>query len=86
MGQAGGRSQDDGYVSDSEIDEESKNNLHSHHPSIVDEDYLVVGNFIEDHIRQQILNGEYVDFARLLPRDRLAFEEDNRMEIVNKNG
>ena len=47
---------------------------------------MVVGNCVEDHIRQRIENGEYVDFSRLLPRDRLAMEEDNRMEIVNKNG
>ena len=52
----------------------------------MDENYLVVGNFIEDHIRERIENGEYVDFSRLLPRDRLLAEEDNRMEIVNRNG
>ena len=46
---------------------------------------MVVGNCVEDHIRQRIDNGEYVDFSRLLPRDRLTMEEDNRMEIINKN-
>ena len=47
----------------------------------MDESYLVVGNYIEEGLRSRIENGEYVDFARLLPRDR-----DNRMELVNKNG
>ena len=53
---------------------------------LVDEDYLVVGNYVEEHIRQRIENGEYVDFARLLPRDRLLMEEEGRLEIVNRNG
>ena len=60
-------------------------NKEKHHPSLVDENYLIVGNCIEDHIRQRIENGVYVDFMHLLPRDRLAIEEENRMEIVNKN-
>ena len=32
------------------------------------------------------INGEYVDFARLLPRDRLATVDNQRMELVNHNG
>ena len=60
--------------------------MNDHHPALIDEDYLVVGNHVEENIRERIENGEYVDFARLLPRDRLLMEEDNRMEIVNRNG
>ena len=52
----------------------------------VDEDYLVVGNYVDDTTRERIENGEYVDFSRLLPRDRLQVQEDNRMEIVNRDG
>ena len=85
---------DDGYESEEPHDDEvgeqnlqnGQGNLHSHHPAVVDENYLVIGNYVEEHIRQRIENSEYVDFSRLLPRDRLAAEEDNRMEIVNKNG
>ena len=58
----------------------------THHPAEVDENYLVVGNYVEESVRTKIENGEYVNFSRLLPRDRLSIEEDNRMEIVNKNG
>ena len=29
---------------------------------------------------------EYIDFAKLLPRDRLMCEENNQMEIVCKGG
>ena len=52
----------------------------------MDESYLVVGNYVEESLRLRIINGEYVDFARLLPRDRVSLEEDNRMELINKNG
>ena len=53
---------------------------------MVDGNYLVVGNYVDEGIRQRIEDGEYIDFARLLPSDHLAIEEDNRMEIVNRNG
>ena len=58
----------------------------NHHPSVVDEDYLIIGNYIDDNTRQKIENGDYIDFSRLLPQDRLVAEEENRMEIVNRNG
>ena len=57
-----------------------------HHPTVVDENYLIIDNYVDEGTRLKIENGEYIDFARLLPRDRLSIEEDNRMEIVNKNG
>ena len=79
---------DDGYESEEgDCEQYDKGrNLHDQHPAVIDEDYLVVGNYVKEHIRQRIENGEYVDFSRLLPRDRLAFEDETRMEIVNRNG
>ena len=80
---------DDGYESDegdNANDGKLVRNLHQHHLVVIDEDYLVVRNFVEDHIRQRIKAGEYVDFSRLLPRDRTVSDEEGRMEIVNKNG
>ena len=53
---------------------------------VVDEKYLVIGNYVEDSLRNKIEKGEYVDFSKLLPRDRTAFEEDTRMELINKDG
>ena len=85
-------SQDDGYESENKYVDEDANTINyvnqdrRHDPAEVDQDYLVVGNFVEDSVQQRIKRGEYIDFARLLPCDRLAFEEDNRMEIVNRNG
>ena len=54
--------------------------------ALMDEDYLVVGGHVDEATRIKILEGDYVDFARLLPRDRLSVEEDHRMEIINRGG
>ena len=47
---------------------------------------MVMGSHIEDSLCKKILNNEYVDFSRLLPHDRVNLEEDQRMELVNRNG
>ena len=52
----------------------------------MDEDYLVIGAHIDEAMQTKIVNGEYVDFGKLIPRDRIATEEDERMELVMKNG
>ena len=52
----------------------------------VDEEYLVIGSHLDESICKKIINHEYVDFAKLLPRDRLSVEEDTWMELVNRNG
>ena len=52
----------------------------------VDQNYLVIGTHIDQTLRNKILNWEYVDFARLLPRDRLTREDDHCLEIVSKGG
>ena len=54
--------------------------------ALYDEDYLTIGGHIDEVTQRKILDNQYVDFARLLPKDRLAVEEDTRMEMVNKGG
>ena len=56
---------------------------HKHPATIVDENYMVVGMHIDDSIKKKIINHEYVDFARLLSKDRVFCEEDNHMELVS---
>ena len=56
------------------------------HSSMMDEDYIFIGSHIDEAIECKIWNSEYIDFAKLLPRDRVVGEEDHRMEMVNKNG
>ena len=52
---------------------------------LVDEDYSVLGGHLDAHLRKKIEDHEYVDFARLLPRDRVKSETDNRMEMISQN-
>ena len=52
--------------------------------AVLDEDYLMVDNQVDEITRKKIINGEYVDFSKLMPRDKIFLEEDNHMEMVNK--
>ena len=58
------------------------------HSAMVDENYLVLGNHVDAVTRQKIVDGEYIDFAKLLPRDHVMIAEDlgQKMEVVNKDG
>ena len=58
----------------------------TYHSTLLDEDYLLVGSYVDDVTRRKIGNGEYVDFAKLMPKDKLTGEEDQRMEMVNRGG
>ena len=42
----------------------------------VDEEYMVIGSHVEEGLCKRIVNHEYVDFAKLLPWDRVGMEED----------
>ena len=66
--------------------EQEQNQTQTCHSAVVDENYLVIGTHLDQSLVDKIVNGEYVDFARLLPKDRITREEDHRMEIVNKGG
>ena len=38
-------------------------------------------------MRQKIVNHEYIDFARLVPKGKSsAIEENHRMELINRGG
>ena len=52
----------------------------------IDQDYLVVGGHVDESTQSKIINGEYVDFGKLLPRDQILSEEDGRLELVIRNG
>ena len=41
---------------------------------------------LDQATHDKIINNEYVDFAKLLPKDKVLVEHDNRMEMVNKGG
>ena len=52
----------------------------------MDEDYLVVVNHIDQLTQEKIQSGEYVDFSKLISKDKILLEEDGRLELVIRNG
>ena len=59
---------------------------HLIHSVLVDEEYSAIASHLDENMRRSIMTGEYVDFVRLLPRDRIQLEQDQWMEIVNRGG
>ena len=53
---------------------------------MVDEGYMVVGSHIDEVTFRKIERGEYVDFGKLIPRDKVLMEDDGRMEMIVKGG
>ena len=61
--------------------------MHSMHSVAVDENYLVIGGYVDAILQQKIINHEYIDFVHLLPKGRNNVSEgDNRMKLVNRGG
>ena len=56
------------------------------HSAMVDENYLTVGSHIDDALINKIVNGEYVNFGKLIPRDRILAEEDGQMQLIIRGG
>ena len=52
----------------------------------IDEEYMVIGGHMDETAQAKISQGEYVDFTKLLPRDRIVVEEDDRMELTLRDG
>ena len=45
--------------------------------AVVDENYLVIGVHLDASLKQKIINHEYIDFARLVPKDKITCEDDH---------
>ena len=56
------------------------------HSMLVDEQFLLVATHVDGTLRNKIVAGEYVKFLKLLSRDKLEFDEDQCMEMVNRDG
>ena len=56
------------------------------HSAMVDEDYMVVGADLEENIIRKVALGEYVDFGKLIPKDRVLTEDDGRLQMTVKDG
>ena len=53
---------------------------------LLDEEYPSVGGHLDQQIIEKIRRGKYVDFAKLLSKDRSDIEDNHRMELVNRGG
>ena len=65
-----------------------KGNNELFHSVVVEEDYGILASHVDELTKRKIVNGEFVDFAKLIPNDRVSMEtsRDCRLEIVSKNG
>ena len=55
----------------------------------VDDNYIMIGarSSVDAAIQEKIKLGQYVDFSRLLPRDRVTHSiDEGRMELIHKDG
>ena len=50
----------------------------------IDEDYLVVGGHIDENTIDKIKSSQYIDFGKLLPKDRILAMDENKLELVIK--
>ena len=55
--------------------------------SSIDEDYQMIDAHIDETFKRKILSFKYTDFSKLVQKSRTLKEEENqRLEIINKNG
>ena len=52
--------------------------------AVMDNNYQMIDVHIDDVLRKKIISYNYVDFSKLLPKNKR--EDDQRLEIVNRNG
>ena len=52
----------------------------------IDQKYQLVGSHLDDALKEKIAWGEYIDFGKLLLKDHILAEEDERLELIIKQG
>ena len=53
---------------------------------MIDDEYMLVGAHVDEATYNKIIEGKYVDFGKLIPHDRIAVEEDQRLEMIIRGG
>ena len=55
--------------------------------AVIDEGYKLVGAHIDEVTRNKIINNEFVDFAKLLPRGKVPLgDQEQCFQLYNKGG
>ena len=53
----------------------------------IDEDYQMIDAHVDEAFKKKVIGFEYIDFSKLIVKNKTVREEENqRLEIVNKNG
>ena len=60
--------------------------FHQQYLTVVEENYLVIGSHLDGGLQNKIINNKYVDFSKLITKDRVTRDEDHRMELISKGG
>ena len=60
-------------------------NLANQDIQVMDNKYQMIDAHVDDSMKQKIINYEFVDLSKLLPKNK-SWDDDHRLEIVNKNG
>ena len=58
---------------------------HTELSCLIDEDYMLVANHLDETLKAKIIANQYVDFSKLLNRDR-SEDENQKMTLVNRGG
>ena len=56
------------------------------HSSIVDECYMTIGAYLDPNLCDKIKRGDYVDFTTLLPQEKASNFQDDKLELIYRNG
>ena len=53
---------------------------------LFNEDFMVLAANLDESLTKKIEAGEYVNFAKLIQKDKLLIEDETRLELVNRGG
>ena len=53
--------------------------------NLMDQDYVVVSGHVDETMCERIISGQYINFSKLLPKDRIT-NSDEKMELVVHDG
>ena len=54
--------------------------------TVVDQDYMFLAGHVGAQLKAKIESGEFIDLSKLLPKDRVMAQEDQRLQMVIQNG
>ena len=56
------------------------------HSAMVDENYQLVASHLDESIQEKIIRGDYIDFGKLVPKDRVITADDGQYEMIVRDG